>query len=193
LFQRYTSGIVPVMVAMLRGVNVGPHNRIKMDALRDLCGSLDLFDVRTYVQSGNVVFKTKERNLGTLAKKIRSGIEKKFGFSPEVILRSSSDLREVIARNPFAAMKDIDPGKLLVDFLSSEPNAEACAKVRAMKTDPEKLHIEGREMYIYFPDGAGRSKLSWPALEKILKTPGTARNWNSVTNLLAMAEELEAS
>jgi uncharacterized protein (DUF1697 family) len=178
---------------MLRGVNLGPHNRIKMDALRDLCGSLDLLDVQTYVQSGNVVFRTKERNLSALAKKIRTGIEKKFGFSPEIILRSTSDLREVIARNPFAGMKDIEPSKLLVDFLSSEPTPEACQSVRAIKTDPEKLHIDGREMYIYFPNGAGRSKLSWPALEKILKTPGTARNWNSVTKLLAMAEELEAS
>ena len=78
---------------MLRGVNVGPHNRIKMDALRDLCGSLDLLDVRTYVQSGNIVFRTKERNLSALAKKIRGGIEKKFGFTPEIILRSTSDLR----------------------------------------------------------------------------------------------------
>jgi uncharacterized protein (DUF1697 family) len=63
----------------------------------------------------------------------------------------------------------------------------------AIKPDPETLHIEGRELYIYFPDGAGRSKLSWPRLEKILKTPGTARNWNSVTKLLAIAEEIEAS
>lgn len=184
---------MPVIVAMLRGVNVGAHNRIKMDALRDLCGALDLLDVQTYVQSGNIVFRTKERNLTTLAQKIRSGIEKKFGFSPEIILRSASDLRDVIARNPFAGMKDIEPGKLLVDFLSSEPSPEARTSIRAIKTDPEKLHIEGREIYIYFPNGAGRSKLSWPALEKILKTPGTARNWNSVTKLLAMAEELEAS
>jgi len=178
---------------MLRGVNVGAHNRIKMDALRDLCCSLDLLDVQTYVQSGNVVFRTQKRNLSALAKKIRSGIEKKFGFSPEIILRSTSDLRDVVARNPFAGTKDIEPGKLLVDFLSSEPSPEASKSVLAIKTDPEKLYIEGREMYIYFPNGAGRSKLSWPALEKILKTPGTARNWNSVTKLLAMAEELEAS
>lgn len=184
---------MPVLIAMLRGVNVGPHNRIKMDALRDLCCSLELLNVQTYVQSGNVVFRTKERNLTALAKTIRSGIEKKFGFSPEVILRSTSDLRDVIARNPFARMKDIEPGKLLVDFLSSAPSPDAIESVRAIKTDPEKLHIQGREMYIYFPNGAGRSKLSWPALEKILKTPGTARNWNSVTKLLAMAEGLEGS
>jgi uncharacterized protein (DUF1697 family) len=182
-----------VVIAMLRGVNLGAHNRMKMDALRELCGTLELRDAQTYVQSGNVVFRTRERTSVALARKIKDAIEKKFGFDPEVILRTTSEMREVIARNPFARMKDINPGKLLVDFLASDPGAEARAKVAAIKTDPEKLHVEDRELYIYFPNGAGRSKLSWTALEKMLKTPGTARNWNSVTRLLAMAEELEAS
>jgi uncharacterized protein (DUF1697 family) len=184
---------MPVVIAMLRGVNVGSHNRMKMDALRDLCGSLALRDAQTYVQSGNIVFRTKQRNLIGLAQNIKSAMEKKFGFAPEVILRTAADMRDVIARNPFAGMKDIHPGKLLVDFLAGEPSSETRQAVLAIKTDPEKLHVDGREMYIYFPNGAGRSKLSWPALEKILKTPGTARNWNSVTKLLKMAEELEAS
>jgi uncharacterized protein (DUF1697 family) len=184
---------MPVVIAMLRGVNVGSHNRLKMDALRELCGSLALRDAQTYVQSGNVVFRTKERNLVALAGKMQAAIEKKFGFGPEVILRTAPEMRDVIARNPFAQMQDIEPGKLLVDFLAIDPGSEARKRVLAIKTDPEKLHAEGRELYLYFPNGAGRSKLSWPALEKLLKTPGTARNWNSVTKLLAMAEELEAS
>jgi|ERR1700722_4180406 len=177
---------------MLRGVNLGPHNRIKMDALRDLCSAIDLQDAQTYVQSGNIVFRTKERNLGALAKKIQAAIEKKFGFRIEVILRTTPEMRKVVARNPFAAVRDIEPSKLLIDFLASEPGPEARKSMLAIKPDPETLHIEGRELYIYFPDGAGRSKLSWPRLEKILKTPSTARNWNSVTKLLAMAEEMEA-
>jgi uncharacterized protein (DUF1697 family) len=181
-----------VVIAMLRGVNLGPHNRIKMDALRDLCGSIDLHNAQTYVQSGNIVFRTKERNLAALAKKIQAAIEKKFGFRSEVILRTTPEMRAVVARNPFAILKDIEPGKLLVDFLASAPGSEARTSVLAIKTDPEKLYVEGRELYIYFPDGVGRSKLSWSRLEKILKTPGTARNWNSVTKLLAMAEEMEA-
>jgi uncharacterized protein (DUF1697 family) len=184
---------MPVVIAMLRGVNVGAHNRMKMDVLRDLCGSLDLRDVQTYVQSGNVVFRTKERNLASLAKKIRGAIEKKFGFAPEVVLRTTSELREAIANNPFAGVKNIEPGKLLVDFLAGDPGDEARKSVLAVKTDPEKVYAQGRELYIYFPNGAGRSKLSWGALEKILKTPGTTRNWNSVTKLLEMAEDMEGS
>jgi uncharacterized protein (DUF1697 family) len=183
---------MPVVIAMLRGVNVGGHNRMKMDVLRNLCGSLDLRDAQTYVQSGNVVFQTKERNLVSLAKKIREAIEKKIGVAPEVVLRTTSELRAVIANNPFAGVKDIEAGKLLIDFLASDPGDEARKSVLAIKTDPEKLHAQGRELYIYFPNGAGRSKLSWAALEKMLKTPGTTRNWNSATKLLAMAKELEA-
>jgi uncharacterized protein (DUF1697 family) len=184
---------MPVMIAMLRGVNLGAHNRMKMDALRDLYGALELRDAQTYIQSGNIVFRTRQRNLVVLAKNIKGAIEKKFGFAPEVILRTSADMRDVIARNPFAGMKDIHPGKLLVDFLASDPSSEARQAVLAIRTDPEILHAEGRQLYIYFPNGAGRSKLSWVALEKILKTPGTARNWNSVIKLLELAERLEAS
>jgi uncharacterized protein (DUF1697 family) len=182
-----------VVIALLRGVNVGSHNRIKMDALRELCASIELRDAQTYVQSGNLVFRAKDRNLPALSKRIQTAIEKTFEFRPEVILRTTAEMRGVIARNPFAGLKNIEPGKLLVDFLANDPSPEACKSVLAIKTDPEKLHLAGREMYIYFPNGAGRSKLSWPALEKLLKTPGTTRNWNSVTKLLAMAEELEAS
>jgi len=99
----------------------------------------------------------------------------------------------VIARNPFAKRRGIEPSKLLVTFLGSDPGAEAREKILQIKCDPEELRIEGRELYIYFPNGIGRSKLSWAGLEKTLKTPGTARNWNSVTKMLEMAENLEAS
>ncbi len=184
---------MPVFIAMLRGVNVGPHNRMKMDALRDLCGSLELRDVQTYVQSGNIVFRTNVRNPAALAKKIQSAIEKEFSFNPEVILRTTAEMRGAIARNPFAGVKNIEPGKLLIDFLACDPDPEARKIVMAVKTDPEMLYVGGRELYIYFPNGVGQSKLTWSSLEKILKTPGTTRNWNSVTKLLAMAEELERS
>ncbi|HEY6767985.1 MAG TPA: DUF1697 domain-containing protein [Candidatus Sulfotelmatobacter sp.] len=183
--------MMPVVIAMLRAVNVGGRNRIKMDVLRDLCMGLDLRDAKTYVQSGNLIFRAKERSLVGLAATIQTAIEKKFKCSPEVILRTTAEMRDVVARNPFAGMKDMDPRKLLVDFLASEPDAEALRSVQSIKTDPEKLYAQGREIYMYFPNGAGRSKLSWPAIEKRLKTPGTARNWNSVTKLLEMAESYE--
>jgi uncharacterized protein (DUF1697 family) len=182
-----------VVISMLRGVNVGGHNKVKMDALRALYESMKLREAQTYVQSGNVIFRTDERDIARLAKRIEDGIERKLGFRPDVILRTATEMREVIARNPFAKRRGIEPSKLLVSFLASDPGAEAREKVRQMKCDPEELRIEGREMYIYFPNGVGRSKLSLVRLEKTLKTPGTARNWNSVTKMLEMAEKLEAS
>jgi len=180
------------IVSMLRAVNVGGHNKIKMDALRALYESLKLREPQSYIQSGNVVFKTDERDLARLTKKIENAIEQTFGFRPDVVLRTTSDLRDVIAKNPFAKRRDIEPGKLQVHFLASDPGAEARANVLKIKTDPEELCLHGRELYIYFLNGMGKSKLSWAAVNKALKTPGTCRNWNTVTKLLEMAESLEA-
>ena len=182
-----------VIVSMLRGVNVGGHNKIKMDALRALYESLKLRDAKTYLQSGNVIFRTEERDLPRLTKRIEDGIERKFRFRPDVILRTAAEMREVIAKNPFAKRHGMEPSKLLVSFLASDPGEEARERVRQMKCAPEELRIEGRELYIYFPNGIGRSKLSPGALEKALKTAGTGRNWNSVTKMLEIGERLEAS
>jgi len=179
-----------VIVSMLRGVNVGGHNKIKMDALRALYVSLGLQNPQTCIQSGNVVFRVDGRSLPLLAKRIEEGIERRFGFRPAVIVRTSSEMRRVIARNPFAARRDLDPSKVLVTFLATNPGKEARDKLLGIKTDPEELRIEGRELYIYFPNGMGQSKL--PALiEKALRTPGTGRNWNTVRKLLEIAERLE--
>ena len=183
---------MPVIISMLRGVNVGGHNMIKMDALRALYESLGLRDAQTYVQSGNVVFKTQARDLALISKEIEDGIERGFGFRPSVIVRTSSELRDVIARNPFAKRDGIEPSKLLVTFLAGDPEPEASAKLLGIKVGPEELRIDGRELYIHFPDGMGRSKL-WPLIEKALKTPCTGRNWNTVTKLVEMAEALERS
>ena len=183
---------MPVLISMLRGVNVGGHNKLKMEALRALCESLKFEDARTYVQSGNIVFQTKEKNSPVLAAKIQNAIESGFGFRPQVILRTVDELRQVIAASPFAGRRDLEPGKLLVTFLASAPDPEARAKLLGLKDHPEEIYVQGREMYIYFPNGAGKSKLPWSSLEKLLKTTGTARNWNSVTKILAMAEEMEA-
>ena len=179
------------IISMLRGVNVGGHNMVRMDALRALYVSLGLKDPQTYIQSGNVVFKAKGRNVAALSKKIGDGIERKFGFRPGVVVRSAADLRTVIARNPFAGRRDVEPGKLLVLFLADDPDQEARDKVRAMKTNPEELRIDGREVYIHFPAGQGKSKLPMALIERSLKTPGTGRNWNTVRKLLEMAEGLE--
>src|ERR1700730_12060739 len=180
-----------VIICMLRGVNLGKR-RMKMDALRALCESLGLRDVQTFVQSGNVVFRSEQKNLDSLTKKIESAVQREFGFHSDVILRSASEVRDTIARNPFAKRSRIEPGKCLVWFLVSDPGEEIRKQVRAVKTEPEELRIAGREVYIYFPNGMARPKMKWAAIEKILAVRGTGRNWNTSRKLLEMAEKLEA-
>jgi uncharacterized protein (DUF1697 family) len=182
-----------VVISMLRGVNVGGKRKIKMEVLRALYESLGLRDAQTLLQSGNVVFRTERRDLIALTEQIEDAIERKFGFHSDVILRTSAELRDVVARNPFAKRAGVDASKLLVSFLVSDPGAEARANVLRIKTDPEELRIHGREAYIYFPNGMARPKLSMAVVERTLKTSWTGRNWNTVRKLMEMAEGMEAS
>ncbi|HET8891044.1 MAG TPA: DUF1697 domain-containing protein [Candidatus Angelobacter sp.] len=182
---------MPVIICMLRGVNVGGHNLIKMDALKALCVSLKLKDPQTYVQSGNVVFSSGEKDLLKLARRLQDAIEKAHGFRPGVVLRTVEELRKVVARNPFAKRGGIEPGKLLVNFLAYDPSKDNREKALAIKVGPEELHLVGREAYIYFPNGQGRSKFPSAAIERALGTAWTGRNWNSVTKMLEIAETME--
>lgn len=184
---------MPVVIAMLRAVNVGGHNKIKMEDLRALCKALKFRDACTFIQSGNVIFKTAETDMAALAKRLQHAIERKFRFRPEVVMRTHTEMKEAIARNPFAKRRDVHPNRLLVTFLTGEPEAEAREKAIKLKTEPEELRIERREVYIYFPNGMARPKISWPTIERTLKVTGTGRNWNSVTKMLEIAEELAAS
>lgn len=177
-------------IAMLRGVNVGGHRKIRMEALRSVCESIGLRSVQTHVQSGNVVFSTTDRNTETLATRIEAALANAFGFRPDVILRTLPELQEAIARSPFAAREGIEPSKLLVLFLARDPGDEVRGRVAQLPAGPEELHVSGRELYIYFPNGMGRPKLSMAAVERTLKVPGTGRNWNTVTKLAELASRL---
>jgi uncharacterized protein (DUF1697 family) len=169
---------------MLRGVNLGPTRRMKMEDLRAVYESLGLTDVRSHIQSGNVVFRAPR---ATAAKRIEDAIEKRFGFRSEVVLRTPDELRDVIARNPF---REFEPSKLLIWFMALDPGEAARVKVRALETPPEKLHADGRELYIYFPDGQARTTLNLAAVGKAIGGGGTGRNWNTVTKLLEIAASL---
>ncbi len=184
---------MPVLISMLRGINVGGHNKVDMGALRALYESLKFEGPRTYVQSGNVIFRTKQKISPAFAKKIQDAIEREFGCRPAVILRTTDELRKAIAASPFPASRSLESGKILVTFLNAEPGPEAHDALLLLKSYPEEIHLKGRELYIYFPNGAGKSKLPWSSVEKLFKTTGTARNWNSVTKMLAIAEEMEAA
>jgi uncharacterized protein (DUF1697 family) len=164
-----------------------------MDVLRSVCESIKLRDVQTYIQSGNIVFRTKETNESKLAARIECAIEAEFGCRPPVILRTTLQWREAIARNPFAARSGIEPSRLLVVFLAGDPGEEAREKARAIPVTPEELHVHERELFIHYPNGMARPKLSMSAVERALKVTGSGRNWNSVLKLLEMAERLESA
>ena len=178
-----------VYVSFLRGVNVGGHNKIKMDALRELYCKLGFEDPQTYVQSGNVVFGARDKSLKTTV--IEDAIDKTFGFRPAVVLRTAQELRQTVARNPFAKRDGINPGLLLVSFLADIPTKPALRALSAAPIGSEEIHLADREIFIYFPDGMGRSKFPWASMDKILKTTATGRNLRTVQALLKMAEKME--
>ena len=181
---------MPVIVSLLRAVNLGPYNKVKMETLREVLGELGCANVQTYVQSGNAVFKTSAKDVPRIDKKIEAAIEEHFGVVTTVVVRTPAELQSVIARNPFAKRKGIEPAKLNVFFLAGEPAPEAREKIAQVKVGGEELRLDGRELYTYYPDGMGRSKLTSGLIERTLKVTGTARNWNTVLKLLEMAEAL---
>lgn len=180
-----------VVIAMLRGVNLAGYQKLNMAALRTLCGELGLRDVQTYIQSGNVVFRQDTGDPEAMARRIEDGIHKNFGFRPDVVVRTTSELRKVIASNPFAGRPEVGPNRLLVVFMASAPARQAREQILAMPCEPEELHIKDRELYIYYPNGMARPKIPMARIEKLLQTSSTGRNWNTVNKLLAMAEALE--
>ncbi len=178
---------MPAVICLLRGVNVGGNNKIKMDALRSICESLTLGNVQTYIQSGNVVFTAPGQDLPTLASRLESAIEKSCGFRPDVVLRTLAEMRAVVAQNPFATRDDMESNKLVVTFF----DADAREKLPLLKVANEELRLTGRELYIYFPIGQGQSKLSFAPFDRAPKIKWTGRNWNTVTKLVEMAASLE--
>jgi uncharacterized protein (DUF1697 family) len=180
-----------VAVSLLRAINVGGNNMVSMETLRKLHEELGLKDVKTYVQSGNVVFRAKFRDVKALERKLEDALERRHGFRPPVLIRTAEELRDAVARNPFAGRKGIEPAKLHIVFLAGLPASGAAERIRAIKVGPEEAHLSGRELYVYYPDGAGRSKFTAALIDKSLSTTGTARNWNTVTKLLEMAEALD--
>ena len=133
-----------------------------------------------------------QKTVDKLEREIEDAIARKFGFRCDVVIRTTAELRDVVARNPFKG-RDVVPEKLLVTFLADPPERGGAEKFRKLVgASLEQVRLDGRELYIYFPNGVGRSKLQWHALAEALGTTGTARNWNSVTKMLAMAEKLES-
>lgn len=180
---------MPVFVALLRAVNVGGNTIIPMKDLRDLCDEQGFAGTRTLLQSGNVVLRGRTTP-PSLSKKLEGAIRTRFGKDVRVIVRTPDELRQTVARNPYPAAARDDPSHLLVTFLADAPTAEAAKALAAWKHATEPHKVDGRELFIHYASAVGTSKFVGPAIERLLATAGTARNWNTINKLIALADEM---
>jgi uncharacterized protein (DUF1697 family) len=176
-----------VYVAMLRGINVSGHKIIKMDRLRATFEDLGFAKVRTYVQSGNVVFETDNAAAG-LSEKIGKKILKEFGFDVPVLTKSARELADIVKRNPFAKDESLDETKWHVTFLADDPPKNALELLQPLAAGGEQVRIVDRAVYLYCPNGYGNTKLTNTTLEKKLGCGATTRNWKTTKTLLEMAQ-----
>jgi uncharacterized protein (DUF1697 family) len=171
-------------VALLRGINLGPRNRIAMPELRDALSAAGFDEVRTYVQSGNVVFSS-DGVPGELEREIEGLIAERFGLEVDVVVRTSGELADVVARNPLADVA-VEPKRYQVTFLDEPLEPDEIERLSALAAGSERFLAHGREVYAWHPDGVARSKL-WARLgSKGLGVKATSRNWATVTTLLEM-------
>ena len=176
-------------LSLFRGINVGGNRKVKMADLKAVHEALGLRDVLPYIQSGNVIFKSDDTDTARLQKQIEEGFETKFGFHVEVIMRTSDELSAIIEKNPFQEQPDKESKRVAVVFLASLPDITAQEALLKAYVGPEEIFFIGKEMYIYYPDGSGRSKLSHGYIEKKLKTGGTVRNWNTTLKLQELLQK----
>lgn len=176
-------------VALIRGINIGGRKIVRMDALRALCAELGLGGARTLLQSGNLVFRSPEGDPRVLAETLAGGIERIAGFRPGVLIRTAAEWDGVLAGNPFTREAAAEPRKTAVAFLEAPPASAALAALEAAHRGPERLALQGRELYLFYPEGFGRSKLTHGLIERHLEVAATARNWNTVTKIAALLED----
>jgi uncharacterized protein (DUF1697 family) len=173
-------------IALLRSVNVAGHGRLSMPELKESFLGLGYTDVSTYIQTGNVLFRSPAKRTSTLSSTIEGRLAQDFGSAPSVLLRTAADLERIVAASPFPK-KGADPARHHVTFLATEPTAEKLASFSAPQSGRDELVIKGQEVYVHTPDGYARSKLTGALLERRLGVVSTTRNWNTVTKLCDLA------
>jgi uncharacterized protein (DUF1697 family) len=174
-------------IALLRGINLGSRRRVAMAELRDLLNGLGYGDVRTLLQSGNVVL-TSTAAPARLERELEAQIAAGLGVDVQVIVRTRDELADVIEHNPLAGVAD-DPKRYQVSFLSAEPDREIVRELVAADVAPEQVAVRGREIYAWHPEGIQRSPLAKLISDPRLGVTATARNWNTVTKVLALADD----
>lgn len=179
-------------VALLRGINVGGKNKVPMQTLRELLAGLDCTDVRTHLQSGNAVFRHPRADPAELTTSLEARITEELGLTIRCLVRDGAGLQRVVDHNPFD-MDAIDPSRFLVTFLSEPPAQERLTAIDPAAHAPEEFRLADSEapteIYLHLPDGIHKSRLALLFTDKKLGVTATARNWNTVLKLTAMAAE----
>ncbi len=175
-------------ISILRGINVSGHNMIKMDALRELYGELKFTSIETYIQSGNVVFQSKSSDGQEIARLISKKLQLKFSATIPVLVLEPNELKIIAKHNPFIKRK-ADTRFLHVTFLSEVPGKEYLGAIQESLYGPDEFYVSGKAVYLFCPAGYGKTKLNNTFFEKKLKVTATTRNWNTVMELLKMAEK----
>ncbi|OZI10049.1 hypothetical protein BWI93_00555 [Siphonobacter sp. BAB-5385] len=176
-----------LFVSLLRGINVSGQKKIPMKELKALYEELSLSEVRTYVQSGNVIFETRETNRDTLIEGIQQKISEKYGFQVSVILRTLEEMQEVIVRKPFPG-SEASPS-WYVTFLAKQPDPARIEALQQLDLRPEWFQLLDREVYLSCPKGYGNTKLSNAFFETKLKVTATTRNWRTINELVRLMQE----
>jgi len=173
-------------IALLRGINVGGKNKLPMAALRADLAGLGFEDVRTYIQSGNVVFRSKARSGAKLAASIEDAIETSHGFRPAVLVLTADELRAAMEANPFPE-GTAEPKTLHLNFLTAPARDADVELMEDLRSDTERFRLTDAVLYVHAPDGIGRSKLA-AKVERCLGVSATGRNWRTVEQLWGMVE-----
>ena len=173
-------------VALLRAINLAAHNAVPMADLRGLVTRLGFGDVQSVLQTGNLVFESDGRTGAQLERLLEAEAKKRLGLETDVCVRTSREWRTTVTRNPFPKEARSDPAHLVVMFLKDAPDAERVKALQAAIRGREVVRAVGKHLYVVYPDGIGRSRLTNAVIEKALSTRCTGRNWNTVLKLGAL-------
>lgn len=174
-------------IALLRGINVSGQKKIKMTELKSLFQKMNFQNIETYIQSGNIIFSSKENSVKTLERKISAGIKNKFGFEVHTFIITSKEIKDVLINNPFIKKKK-DTERLYVTFLSAQPLQEKIQNLNSSNFSPEEYQIVGKIIYLHLPNGAGKAKLNNNFFENKLKVNATTRNWKTINTLSELTD-----
>jgi len=184
---------VTTWIALLRAVNVAGRNLLAMGDLRALLDRLEFADVKTLLQSGNVVCRRARKEPSAVVEAmLEKETARRLKLQVDFVVRSVDEWDQIVAGNPFRAEATRDPGHLVAMMLKTAPAAASVKALQAAISGPERLRASGAQLYIVYPEGMGRSKLTNVAIEKALGVRGTARNWNTVLKVQRAAQELSA-